>query len=69
MTGSSVPGCSGGNGCIPAPAIEGITLNHAVGSWSWLRSNRVRSVMVDLLRRGAASVPGRRAGWLGHRER
>jgi hypothetical protein len=34
VTGSWVPGCSGGSGCIPASAIEGMMFSHAVGSWS-----------------------------------
>src|SRR5215213_5547372 len=43
-TGSLVPGCSGGSGCMPAFAIDGMMLNHAVGISSCDRSNRVCSL-------------------------
>src|SRR6266566_2872651 len=49
VTGSFVPGCSGGSGWIPAWTSEGMMLNHAVGKRSCDRSNRVGSSMGDLL--------------------
>src|SRR5215217_6169973 len=48
-TGSLVPGCSGGSGCMPAFAIDGMMLNHAVGISSCERSNRVCSLTGSLL--------------------
>jgi hypothetical protein len=32
VTGSSVPGCRGGKGWIPACVMEGMMFSHAVGS-------------------------------------
>src|SRR6266516_940467 len=61
VTGSFVPGCSGGNGWIPAWTSQGMMLNHAVGKRSCDRSNRVGSIMRDLLWGRAPSLPPRRS--------
>ncbi len=62
VTGSWVPGCSGGSGWIPACAIEGMMFNHAVGSWSWERSKRVGASVIgeaSSLAEEGETTPGR----------
>ena len=44
-----LPGCSGGNGGMPARTIDGSTLNQAAGMADSGRSNRVCSVIVGRL--------------------
>src|SRR6266550_493327 len=61
VTGSFVPGCSGGSGWIPACTSEGMMLNHAVGMLSCDRSNRVGSIMWRPPVGRAPSLPPRRS--------
>src|SRR6266511_4309569 len=55
VTGSWVPGCSGGWGCIPACTIDGMMLNQAVGMSSGPRLNCTRSLIAPLLARNTRS--------------
>jgi hypothetical protein len=63
VTGSWVPGCSGGRGWIPAWAIDGMMFSHAAGSWSWDRSNLVGASVIG----EASSLLGRERAYPGVR--
>src|SRR6187200_104549 len=64
-TGSCVPGCNGGSGCMPACTIDGMMLNQAVGIWSCDRSKRVCSATRPSLRLGSRAYRGASEGATG----